>query len=44
MNPSCPYDVSVIIPIYNVEKYVKKCLDSLKGQTLKQIEVRSVRN
>lgn len=31
--------VSVIVPIYNVEKYVRKCLDSLKNQTMKQIEV-----
>lgn len=31
--------ISVIVPIYNVEKYVKKCLDSLKNQTMKQIEV-----
>ena len=31
--------VSVIVPIYNVEKYVRKCLDSLKEQTLKEIEV-----
>lgn len=31
--------ISVIVPIYNVEKYVRKCLESLKGQSLKQIEV-----
>lgn len=31
--------ISVIVPIYNVERYVRKCLDSLKGQTLKEIEV-----
>ena len=31
--------ISVIVPIYNVEKYVRKCLDSLKTQTLKQIEI-----
>lgn len=31
--------ISVIVPIYNVEKYTKKCLDSLKEQSLKQIEV-----
>ena len=25
-------DVTVIIPVYNVEKYLRKCLDSLVGQ------------
>lgn len=31
--------VSVIVPIYNVEKYLKKCLTSLINQTLKEIEI-----
>ncbi len=31
--------VSVIIPVYNVEKYLGECLDSILGQTLKDIEV-----
>jgi glycosyltransferase involved in cell wall biosynthesis len=31
--------VSVIIPVYNVEKYLKKCLDSVINQTLKEIEI-----
>lgn len=31
--------VSVIVPIYNVEKYLKKCLDSIINQTLKEIEI-----
>lgn len=31
--------VSVIVPVYNVEKYLEKCLDSLGRQTLKEIEV-----
>lgn len=30
--------VSVIIPVYNVEKYLEKCLNSLQKQTLKDIE------
>ena len=31
--------VSVIVPVYNVEKYIIKCLDSLVNQTLKDIEI-----
>lgn len=31
--------ISVIVPIYNVELYVRKCLDSLNNQTVKEIEV-----
>ena len=31
--------VSVIVPVYNVEKYLGKCLDSLVNQTLKEIEI-----
>ena len=31
--------VSIIIPVYNVEKYLKRCLDSLKSQTLSDIEI-----
>ena len=31
--------VSVIIPVFNGEKYINKCLDSLVNQTLKDIEI-----
>lgn len=31
--------VSVIIPVYNVEKYIEKCLDSVVNQTIKDIEI-----
>ena len=31
--------VSVILPVYNVEKYIKKCMESLISQTLKEIEI-----
>ncbi|MDR1195919.1 MAG: glycosyltransferase [Endomicrobium sp.] len=31
--------VSVIIPVYNVEKYLKQCLDSITNQTLRDIEI-----
>ena len=31
--------VSVIVPVYNVEKYIDKCLNTLVNQTLKDIEI-----
>lgn len=31
--------VSIIVPIYNVEKYLRRCVDSLVNQTLKDIEI-----
>lgn len=31
--------VSVIVPVYNTGKYLKKCLNSIKNQTLKKIEI-----
>lgn len=31
--------ISVIIPIYNVEKYLKKCLDSIINQTYRNLEI-----
>lgn len=31
--------VSVIIPVYNVETYIRKCLDSVCNQTLREIEI-----
>lgn len=31
--------VSIIIPVYNVEKYIKRCVNSLLAQTLKDIEI-----
>ena len=31
--------VSVIVPIYNVEKYLDRCMESLLNQTLKDIEI-----
>lgn len=32
-------EISVIIPVYNSEKYLKKCLDSLLNQTFKNFEI-----
>lgn len=31
--------VSIIVPVYNVEKYLRKCIDSLINQTLNDIEI-----
>ena len=31
--------VSVIIPIYNIEKYLPECLESIINQTFKEIEI-----
>lgn len=33
------YLISVIIPIYKVEKYLKQCIDSILNQTYKHIEI-----
>ena len=30
---------SVVLPIYNVEKYLNRCLDSVMNQTYKKIEI-----
>ena len=32
-------EVSVIIPIYNTAAYLRKALDSICGQTLKELEI-----
>lgn len=31
--------ISVIVPVYNVEKYLERCLDSIINQTLKDVEI-----
>ncbi|MGN0414937.1 MAG: glycosyltransferase family 2 protein [Agathobacter sp.] len=31
--------ISVIVPIYNVEKYLKECVDSILNQTYKNLEI-----
>lgn len=31
--------ISVIVPVYNVEKYLTKCLDSILSQTYKNLEI-----
>lgn len=37
--PSRKTKVSIIIPVYNVEKYLRKCVQSVISQTLKEIEI-----
>ena len=32
-------EVSVIVPVYNVEPYLRRCVDSLMNQTLQNIEI-----
>ena len=34
--------ISVFIPIYNKEKYIKRCIQSIQSQTLKDIEILAV--
>ena len=31
--------ISIIVPVYNVEKYIKKCIDSIVNQTYKNLEI-----
>ena len=31
--------LSIIVPVYNTEKYLKQCVDSLTSQTLNEIEI-----
>ncbi len=38
MNDQQPL-VSVVVPVYNVEPYLRRCLDSIVGQTYRNIEI-----
>ena len=31
--------ISIVIPIYNVEKYLKNCVDSVCNQTYQNLEI-----
>ena len=31
--------ISIIVPVYNVEPYLEKCLDSISAQTYSNIEI-----
>ena len=35
-------EISIIVPVYNVERYLRDCLDSLVNQTLHEIEIIAV--
>ena len=32
-------DLSIVVPVYNTEKYLRRCIDSITNQTLKNIEI-----
>ena len=34
--------VSIIVPIYNAEKYLERCLDSLISQSFRDIEILAI--
>lgn len=34
-----PVIISIIVPVYNVEQYLNRCVTSLVNQTLKDIEI-----
>jgi len=38
INPDVPV-ISVIVPVYHVEKYLRRCLDSILGQTFRNFEL-----
>ena len=31
--------VSIVVPVYNTEKYLRQCMESILEQTLREIEV-----
>jgi glycosyltransferase involved in cell wall biosynthesis len=39
MEVSMSVQISVIVPVYNAEQYLKKCVSSISNQTMKNIEV-----
>ena len=39
MNGKGTAKVSVIVPVYNAERYLKQCVESILAQTLKNVEI-----
>lgn len=39
MNVPCPPLISVLVPVYNIERYVGICLESIIKQTYKQLDI-----
>lgn len=39
MEVSKKVKVSIIVPVYNVEKYLEKCIDSILNQTFHEFEL-----
>ena len=39
MDKSCEFQVTLCISIYNSEKFLRRCLDSVVSQTLKRLEI-----
>ena len=31
--------ISIIVPVYNIENYIERCIDSIIGQTYDNLEV-----
>ncbi len=34
-----PYTVSILVPVYGVEKYIERCARSIFGQTYKNLDI-----
>ena len=37
-----PPKVSIVVPVYNMERYLEQCMEKLTGQTLEDIEIIAV--
>ena len=33
------YKISIIVPVYNAEKYIRRCVETLTGQTYHNLEI-----